>query len=53
VTATDDRRLPVVSSGVSARVNILGYLILETYFAYPYQRPEKGWHFGFQLQPGW
>jgi hypothetical protein len=46
-------RVPVVSSGVSARFNILGILILETYYAYPWQRPGKGWHWGFQLAPGW
>jgi len=46
-------RIPVFSSGVSARVNILGFLILETYYAYPWQRPEKGWHWGFNIAPGW
>ncbi|HSL71995.1 MAG TPA: BamA/TamA family outer membrane protein, partial [Longimicrobiales bacterium] len=49
-TATN---IPVVSAGVSARFNILGYLVLETYYAYPFQRPNKGWHFGFNLSPGW
>jgi Tol biopolymer transport system component len=47
------RRVPVASSGVSARFNVLGILILEAYYAYPWQRPEKGWHWGFQLAPGW
>ncbi|MEM7415443.1 MAG: peptidase S9 [Gemmatimonadota bacterium] len=46
-------RVPVVSTGFSARANILGFMILETYFAYPWQRPEKGWHWGFNLAPGW
>ena len=46
-------RVPVVSSGFSARANLLGFLILETYFAYPWQRPLKGWHWGFNLAPGW
>ncbi len=46
-------RIPVTSVGVSARVNLLGYLILETYYAFPFQRPGQGWHFGFQLMPGW
>jgi hypothetical protein len=46
-------RVPVVSSGVSARFNVLGVLILEAYYAYPWQRPDKGWHWGFQLAPGW
>ena len=47
------RHVPVASSGVSARFNVLGILILEAYYAYPWQRPEKGWHWGFQLAPGW
>ncbi|HSG49601.1 MAG TPA: hypothetical protein VLA43_17400, partial [Longimicrobiales bacterium] len=46
-------RVPVFATGVSARVNILGFLILETYYAYPFQRPDKGWHWGFNLAPGW
>jgi Tol biopolymer transport system component len=46
-------RVPVLSTGVSARFNILGFMILEAYYAYPWQRPEKGWHWGFQLAPGW
>src|SRR5690606_27073256 len=32
-------RVPVVSTGLSARFNILGYLVLETYYVYPFQRP--------------
>lgn len=46
-------RIPVASSGFSARMNLLGMLILETYYAYPWQRPDKGWHWGFQIAPGW
>ena len=46
-------RIPVVSTGVSARFNVLGFMILEAYYAYPWQRPEKGWHWGFSLAPGW
>ena len=47
------KRVPVFSTGVSARMNILGYMVLEAYYAYPFQRPEKGAHFGFVLSPGW
>jgi hypothetical protein len=47
------KRYPVTSVGISARVNVLGFLILETYYAYPFQRPKKGWHLGFQIMPGW
>ncbi len=46
-------RTPVFSTGLSARVNVLGALILEIYYAYPFQRPQKGAHFGFQIAPGW
>jgi Tol biopolymer transport system component len=63
VCATDDpvlewsrdsaARVPVVSTGFSARMNVLGFMILETYYAYPWQRPGKGWHWGFNLAPGW
>lgn len=46
-------RVPVFSSGVSARVNILGFLVLEAYYAKPWQRPERGAHWGFLIAPGW
>ncbi len=46
-------RIPLFSVGASARVNILGLLILESYYALPLQRPDKGWHWGFTLAPGW
>jgi hypothetical protein len=46
-------RVPVFSTGISARINVLGYLIFETYFAKPFQRPAKDWVWGFQLAPGW
>jgi hypothetical protein len=48
-----DARVPVFSTGISARANLLGYLILEAYYAYPFQRPDRGWHWGLQIQPGW
>ena len=46
-------RVPVASSGFSARMNLLGFLIMEAYYAYPWQRPLKGWHWGFHVAPGW
>ena len=46
-------RVPVFSTGASARINILGVLGFEAYYAYPFQRPDKGWHWGFQLAWGW
>jgi hypothetical protein len=45
-------RVPVVSYGVSARVNLLGYAVLEAYYAMPTHR-NKGWHWGFNFAPGW
>jgi len=52
-TSSSSKRVPVFSAGLSARMNILGYMVLEAYYAYPFQRPEKGAHFGFVLSPGW
>ncbi|HEU4629583.1 MAG TPA: hypothetical protein VFS08_07540, partial [Gemmatimonadaceae bacterium] len=46
-------RVPVTSAGVSARINVLGYAVVELYYAHPFQRPEKNWVFGFQIAPGW
>jgi len=46
-------RVPVTSLGASARVNLLGALVFELYYAYPFQRPGKGAHFGLLLTPGW
>jgi len=46
-------RTPVYSTGVSFRMNVLGYMIFEAYVAHPFQRPQKNWVWGFQLAPGW
>jgi hypothetical protein len=46
-------RIPVFSTGLGTRVNVLGALILELSYAYPFQRPDRGWHFDFQISPGW
>jgi hypothetical protein len=45
--------IPVFSAGVTARMNILGYMILEVYMAHPFQRPGKSSVVGVQLMPGW
>lgn len=50
---TSDERIPVFSTGLGARVNVLGALVLELSYAFPFQRPDKGWHFDFQVSPGW
>jgi Tol biopolymer transport system component len=53
LSRTSLERIPVVSTGISARMNILGYMVFEAYYAYPFQRPGRGWHWGFNLAPGW
>ncbi len=52
-TPTENVHTPVFSTGVGARFNILGMLVLEAYYAYPWQRPQKGWLWGFDIYPGW
>ena len=50
---TSDERIPVVSVGTSARINLLGAFIFEVFYAVPFQRPEKGGFVGVNLLPGW
>lgn len=52
-SARSAERIPVFSTGVSTRVNLFGYTVLEIFYAKPFQRPIKGNHFGFQIIPGW
>ncbi len=46
---------PIFSTGVSLRVNLFGYLVLEPYFALPISAPksEQKWRFGLNFIPGW
>ena len=46
-------RVPVVSAGVSARVLLGGFAVLEFYYARPFQRPDEDWVTGFTISPGW
>jgi hypothetical protein len=46
-------RVPVFSTGVTARINLLGFAVVEAFYAYPFQRPDRGGRWGFQLAPGW
>lgn len=46
-------RVPVFSAGVTSRINLLGYAVLEVYWAHPFQRPQRNGVWGFQLAPGW
>jgi len=43
---------PVTSAGISARVNLLGSLVFEAFYARTFQR-SKNWDFGLILRPGW
>jgi hypothetical protein len=45
---------PLISTGASVRVNVLGYLILEPYLAVPLQNGGfKNIQFGLNFTPGW
>ncbi len=46
-------RTPVASAGITSRVALFGFAVLEVYYAHPFQRPGRGGVFGFTLQPGW
>jgi len=50
----DNRRIPVVSAGVALRVNLFGAIILEPYYALPFQRraDRTTGVFGFHLSFG-
>jgi hypothetical protein len=46
-------RTGVASAGVGFRVNLFGFAVGEFDFSRPFQRPGRGWIFGFNLMPGW
>lgn len=47
-------RVPALSAGVSLRVNLFGYFIIEPYYAIPFQRNDvKFGTFGLNFAPGW
>ncbi|HHP7237600.1 peptidase S9 [Longibacter sp.] len=43
---------PVISTGVAARMNLLGAAVFEIFYARTYQR-DQDWNFGLVLRPGW
>ena len=45
-------RAPVTSAGVTFRTNLLGFAVGQLDFAYPFQRPGRGWVWSFSLSPG-
>ncbi|HEX8376397.1 MAG TPA: tolB protein precursor [Pedobacter sp.] len=47
-------RIPAMSAGLSLRVNVFGYFIIEPYAAIPFQRKDvSGPVFGLVFAPGW
>lgn len=47
-------KIPVFSAGPSLRINVLGYLVIEPFYAIPFQN--GGWKngvFGINFTPGW
>ncbi len=53
-TQIANERVPAMSVGVSVRVNVFGYFVLEPYYAFPFQRKEvKNGVFGVTFAPGW
>lgn len=49
-----DKRVPAFSAGISARVNVFGYFVLEPYLAFPFNRKDISKPvFGLAFAPGW
>ncbi|WP_090604820.1 DPP IV N-terminal domain-containing protein [Parapedobacter koreensis] len=47
-------RIPALSAGVSLRVNLFGAMVLEPYYAFPFQRTDVNFGtFGLNFAPGW
>jgi Tol biopolymer transport system component len=45
-------RDPVFSAGAGLRINLLGFAVAEVDLVHPFDRPDKGWVWQFELQPG-
>jgi hypothetical protein len=45
-------REPVTSGGVSLRTSLLGFATAQVDYARPFDRPGRGWVWGFSLTPG-
>ncbi|WP_240466028.1 MULTISPECIES: basic secretory protein-like protein [Sphingobacterium] len=51
---SENVRVPIFSAGVSLRVNLFGAMILEPYYAIPFQKTRsKFGAFGLNFTPGW
>jgi Tol biopolymer transport system component len=54
ITKSISERIPIMSTGVGLRVNILGAIIIEPYYAYPiYQKQIHKGNFGINVLAGW
>jgi outer membrane protein assembly factor BamA len=51
--ANSSDRTPVMSAGITSRLNLFGFAIFEIFHARPFNRPGRGGVWGFSLQPGW
>ena len=45
-------REPVSSGGITLRTNLFGYAVAQIDYARPFDRPGRGWVWGFSLTPG-
>jgi len=45
-------REPVTSGGITLRTSLLGFAVAQIDFARPFDRPGRGWVWGFSLTPG-
>ncbi len=46
-------RVPVFSAGAAVRINLLGALVFQVYWAWPFERQNIGGSWGFVLESGW
>ncbi len=54
ISSGSAERVPVFSAGAAVRINVLGAFVLQIYWAYPFQRPEKTeGEWGFFIGTGW
>ena len=53
-TSDFNERIPVFSAGASVRINLFGYLVIEPYYAFPFQNGGfSNGMFGINFVPGW
>jgi len=45
-------RKPISSVGAGLRTNVFGFLIIGVHYVYPFDRPQRGWHFQLSISPG-